>query len=166
MSPGLRRLTGSASAITAAGVFWDAWASRDTGAGSPGLILLYLGFPVAAVGLVLTMRRISGVVPASLTALGAAGVLYFMANYPDGARGWSGAVLIGVAYLWLPMRHRFVAAPWIVIGLLGIPAFGQPEWGIIDAFTAFGAALATTSASVWALSPDVQPHTALVEDPA
>ncbi len=115
-----------------------------------GLIPLYLGFPIGAIGFVILLRRKAGWIPAFLGAAGLVGVLYFMFSYPDGATGWIGALFVGMAHLFLPLPVRFAAVLWIVTGVLGFPEFGSPTWGWISAFSVFGAATAYSGAfAIW-----------------
>jgi hypothetical protein len=152
----LRRITGWALLAAAAGTLFDAFACDGCADGSVGLIPLYLGFPIGSVGLVIIFRKVAGWVPALLAAVGLAGILFFMFSYPNGAEGWIGAILIGIAHLFLPLPGRFASVLWVAVGILGFPEFGEPSWGPISAFTVFGAATAASGAFVlWGLpSPD------------
>jgi len=163
--PVLRGITGWALLATAAGTFFDAFACDGCPDGSIGLIPLYIGFPIGSVGLVLVFRKVAGWVPTILAALGLAGILFFMFSYPNGAEGWIGAFLIGIAHLYLPLSGRFASVLWVATGMLGFPEFGSPSWGPIAAFTVFGAATAASGAFVlWRLKsgdPESVPEPAL-----
>lgn len=163
--PVLRNITGWALLAAAAGTFFDAFACDGCPDGSIGLIPLYIGFPIGSVGLVLVFRKVAGWVPTILAALGLAGILFFMFSYPNGAVGWIGAILIGIAHLYLPLTGRFASVLWVATGILGFPEFGSPSWGPIAAFTVFGAATAASGAFVlWGLKsgdPESVPEPAL-----
>jgi hypothetical protein len=156
----LRRVTGLAWLAAALGVlielfYHEFFCVACNGDGSIGLIPLYLGFPIGAVGFVLVLRRTAGWIATLLAAAGLASILYFMFSYPNGAAGWIGAVFIGIAHLFLPLSGRFAAVLWTITGILGFPEFGEPKWGLISAFTVFGAATAISGAFVlWGLSPN------------
>jgi hypothetical protein len=150
----LRRITGWAWLAAAAGTFYDAFACDGCAGGSIGLIPLYVGFPIGAIGFVLFMWRAVGRVPAALTAAGLAGILFFMFSYPNGAEGWITAILIAIAHLFLPLAGRFATVLWVATAILGFPEFGAPQWGPITAFTMFGAATAASGAFVlWGVLP-------------
>jgi hypothetical protein len=155
----LHWVTGLAWLAAAGGVLIDVYYHEIycvscRGEGSIGLIPLYFGVPLGAIAFVLLLWRDVGRMPALLAALGAAGILYFMGTYPWGADGWIGAILIGVAHLFLPLSGRFAAILWTIAGALGFPEFGEPTWGLISAFTVFGAALALSGAFVlWGWRP-------------
>ena len=144
----MRRITGWSLLAAAAGTFYDAFMCDGCAQGSIGLIPLYLGFPIGAVGLVLVFWRVVGWVPALLAASGLAGILFFMFSYPNGAEGWIGAILVGIAHLFLPLSGRLASVLWVAVGILGFPEFGEPSWGPIAAFTVFGAATAASGAFV------------------
>ena len=144
----LRRITGWSLLAAAAGTFYDAFMCDGCAQGSIGLIPLYLGFPIGAVGLVLIFWRVVGWVPALLAASGLAGILFFMFSYPNGAEGWIGAILLGIAHLFLPLSGRLASVLWVAVGILGFPEFGARSWGPIAAFTVFGAATAASGAFV------------------
>lgn len=154
VSPRLRKITGWALLAASAGTFFDAYASLDYPQGSIGLIPLYIGFPIGSIGLVILIRQVAGWTPAILAGIGLAPFFYFMGEYPNGAEGWIGLVLYGIAHLFLPLIGRFPAVLWIAAGLLGFPEFGQGSWGPISAFTVFGAAIAASGIFVlWGLRP-------------
>jgi hypothetical protein len=144
----LRRITGWSLLAAAAGTFYDAFMCDGCAQGSIGLIPLYLGFPIGAVGLVLVFWRVAGWIPALLAASGLAGILIFMFSYPNGAEGWIGAILVGIAHLFLPLSGRFASVLWMAAGILGFPEFGARSWGSIAAFTVFGAATTASGAFV------------------
>jgi hypothetical protein len=146
----LHLVTGAALVAAALGTFIDAYTCHGCTEGSIGLVPLYLGFPIGAVGFVLFLRRAAGWVPSVIGAIGLVGILYFMFAYPSGAKGWIGGVLIGIAHLFLPLGGRFPSVLWVVVGILGFPEFGQRSWGVVSAFTTFGAAtLATGIFVLW-----------------
>lgn len=154
VSPRLRKITGWALLAASAGTFFDAYASSGGAQGSIGLIPLYLGFTIGSIGLVILIRQVAGWTPAILAAIGLAGFFIFMFSYPNGAEGWIGLVLFGIAHLFLPLVGRFPSVLWIAAGLLGFPGFGQGSWGPISAFTVFGAATAASGVFVlWGLRP-------------
>ena len=144
----LRNITGWALLAAAAGTFFDAYTCDGCAEGSIGLIPLYIGFPIGSVGLALVFRKVAGWVPTILATLGLGGILFFMFSYPSGAEGWIGAILIGVAHLFFPLPGRFASVIWVATGILGFPAFNTATWGVISAFTAFGAATAASGAFV------------------
>ncbi len=146
--PWLRHITGWALVAAAIGTFWDEIACGGCPEGSFGLVPLYLGFPIGAFGLALVFRKTVGMIPAVITGLGLAGILVFMGAYPDGADGWIGGVLIGIGHLFLPLSGRFAAVLWVASGVLGFPEFGAGSWGVIRAFSLFGAATAYSGAFV------------------
>ena len=148
VSPILQRMTGWALLAASVGIFYDAYASSGGAQGSIGLIPLYLGFPIGSIGLVILIRQVAGWTPAILAAIGLAPFLYFMGSYPNGAEGWIGLVLFGFAHLFLPLTGRLASLLWIAAGILGFPEFGQGSWGLISAFTVFGAACAASGAFV------------------
>jgi hypothetical protein len=148
VSPRLQKITGWALLAASVGTFYDAYASSSGAQGSIGLIPLYLGFPIGSIGLVMVIRKIAGWLPALLAAAGLVGVFIFMGSYPNGAEGWIGLVLIGFALLFLPLPGRLASVLWIAAGILGFPKFGQGSWGLISAFTVFGAACAASGAFV------------------
>lgn len=150
----LQRITGWALLAAAIGTFYDSYASWGTAEGSIGLIPLYIGFPIGAIGLIIVTRKVAGWVPAVLMAIGLAGILYFMFAYPDGVNGWIGGILIGIAHLFFPLPGRFASVLWVVVGILGFPEFGARSWGIITPFTVFGLATAASGAFVlWGMGP-------------
>jgi hypothetical protein len=160
----LRRITGWALLAAAAGIFFDAITCDGCAEGSIGLIPLYIGFPIGAVGLVLVMRRVAGWVPAVLAAAGLAGILFFMFSYPNGAIGWIGGIFVGIAHLFLPLSGRLSSVLWVAVGILGFPEFGARSWGPIAAFTMFGAATAASGAFVlWGLRSEGPEEVAVVE---
>lgn len=142
----LRYITGWSLLAAAAGIFYDAYVCDGCSQGSIGLIPLYIGFPIGSVGLVLVFRKFVGWAPAVLAALGLAGILIFMFSYPNNAEGMIGAILVGIAHLFLPLSGRLVSVLWVAAGILGFPAFNTASWGPIDGFTMFGAA--TTASGV------------------
>lgn len=148
VSPILRRITGWALLAASVGTFYDAYASSGGAQGSIGLIPLYLGFTIGSIGLVMVIRKIAGGLPALLAAAGLVGFFIFMFSYPNGAEGWIGLVLFGFAHLFLPLTGRPASVLWIAAGILGFPEFGQGSWGLISAFTVFGAACAASGAFV------------------
>ncbi len=75
----------------------------------------------------LVFRRVVGWLPALLAAVGLAGILFFMFSYPYGAEGWIGAILIGIAHVFLPLSGRFASVLWVSVGILGFPEFGEPS---------------------------------------
>jgi len=151
----LRNVTGWAFLAAGMGVFWDEIACGGCTEGSPGLIPLYLGFPIGSIGLFLIFRKRLGWLPTLITGIGLAGILFFMFTYPNGADGWFGAVLIGVGHLFLPLSGRFAAVLWVAAGILGFPEFDAGSWGVIRAFTLFGAAAAYSGAFVlWGNRPE------------
>lgn len=102
----------------------------------------------------MVIRRALGWVPALLAASGLVGILFFMFTYPNGAEGWIGAILVGMACLFFPLTGRFIAVLWVATGLLGFPQFGQHSWGVISAYTLLGAATGSSGAYVlWGLKP-------------
>jgi hypothetical protein len=166
VSPILRNITGWALLAAAAGTFFDAYACDGCSDGSIGLIPLYIGFPIGSVGLVLVFRKASGWVPALLATLGLGGILFFMFTYPNGAEGWIGAVLIGAAHLYFPLPGRLASVLWVAAGILGFPAFNTASWGVISAFTVFGAATAVSGAFVLLGLRTTAPEMAVGESPA
>ena len=116
----LRRITGWSLLAASAGIIFDAVACDGCAKGSIGLIPLYLGFPIGSVGLVLVFRKVAGWVPTLLAAVGLAGILFFMFSYPNGAEGWIGAILVGIAHLFLPISGRFASVLWGCGGHLGL----------------------------------------------
>lgn len=144
----LRNVTGWALLAAAAGTFYDEAFCGGCSEGSIGLIPLYLGFPIGAIGLIWIFRRSEGWLPALIVGTGLAGILYFMFAYPSGADGWIGGVLIGVGHLFLPLPGRFSAVLWVATAVLGFPEFRAASWGVIDAFTMFGAATAYSGAFI------------------
>lgn len=149
----LRLVTGAALVAAAVGIFIDEAMCSGCPEGSIGLIPLYVGFPIGAVGFILFLYRAAGWLPSAIGAMGMAGILYFMFSYPNGADGWIGGVLIGIAHLFLPLGGRFPSVLWVAVGILGFPAFGQHSWGVVSGFTLFGAAILTTG--VFVLWPDL-----------
>jgi hypothetical protein len=158
VSPRLRKITGWALLAASAGTFFDAYASSRGAQGSIGLIPLYLGFPIGSIGFVILIRQVAGWTPAILAAIGLAPFFYFMGAYPNGAEGWIGLVLFGIAHLFLPLIERFPAVLWITAGLLGFPEFGQGSWGLLSAFTIFGAAIAASGIFILWDYEQKQPH--------
>lgn len=148
VSPRLRKITGWALLAASVGTFYDAYASYGGAQGSIGLIPLYLGFPIGSIGLVILLRHVAGWTPAILAAIGLAPFLNFMGSYPNGAEGWIGLALFGFAHLFLPLTVRLASVLWIAAGILGFPEFGQGSWGLISAFTVFGAACAASGAFI------------------
>ena len=153
----LKVFTGCAWLIAAAGVFVELYyhefyCTYCQGDGTIGLLPLYLGFPLGGIGFVLVLRRAAGWSPALLAAAGLVGIVYFMASYPAGAAGWLGGILVGMAHLFLSLPGRFIAVLWIGVAILGHPQFGQPAWGLINAFNVFGVATALSGAFIlWGL---------------
>jgi len=144
ISPRLRIITGAALLASALGTLFDAYSGPE---GSIGLIPLYFGFPVGAVGLVLIYRKRFNWTPTLLLAIGLAGILYFMGAYPNGVPGWGGAVLIGIAHLYLPLPGRFAAVLWVTVGILGLPDFRAfPRELFLQPFYIFGLAQALSGA--------------------
>ena len=145
----LQKATGLAWLAAALGVaieifYHEFYCTSCRGDGTIGLIPLYIGFPIGAIGFVWILRRMVGWIPTLLAAIGLAGILYFMGSYPNGAEGWIGAVLVGIAHLYLPFPGRYASVLWIVAGVLGFPGFGAHSWGLISAFSIFGAATAAS----------------------
>lgn len=149
----LRLVTGAALVAAAVGILIDEATCSGCPEGSIGLIPLYVGFPIGAIGFILFLYRAAGWLPSAIGGMGLAGILYFMFSYPNGADGWIGGVLIGIAHLFLPLGGRFPSVQWVAVGILGFPAFGQHSWGVVSAFTLFGAATLTTG--VFVLWPDL-----------
>lgn len=159
----LRYVTGWALLAAAAGTFFDAYVCDGCAEGSIGLIPLYIGFPIGSVGLVLIFRKTEGWLSAVLAALGLAGILIFMFSYPNNPEGMIGAVLVGIAHLFLPLVGRFASVFWVATGILAFPAFNTASWGPIDGFTMFGVANAASGAFVlWGLR-QANPNAAVEE---
>lgn len=159
----LHLVTGAALVAAALGTFIDEYTCHGCPEGSIGLFPLYLGFPIGAVGFVLFLRWAAGWVPSAIGAIGFVGILYFMFAYPSGANGWIGGVLIGIAHLFLPLGGRFPSVLWVIVGILGFPEFGQHSWGVVSAFTTFGAAtLATGIFVLWPYLIGGQLHSRIV----
>ncbi len=140
----LRQITGWALIAAGIGVFIDATLCNGCTEGTFGLVPLYLGFFIGSISLVILLNKILGWLPALLAALGVAGILYFMGSYPNGAEGWIGGILVGLAFLFLPLSGRFISVLWVSVGILGFPEFHARPWDMINAFTVFGVANAIT----------------------
>ena len=166
----LQMVTGWALLMAATGIFVDAWAGWTTppaflasiitpaGAdnGSVGLIPAYLGFSTGMIGLVVVVYKAAGVWSGFLAGLGIVGMFVFWGSYPDHSTiGGLGAILVGIAVLWLPGWARFTSPLWVASGIMGITELVRPgtSWGPIAGFTLGGAAVAVTGAFVlWGLS--------------
>lgn len=153
----LQKATGFAWLAAAAGVlievvYYKFVCVHCAAEGTIGLITLYFGFPIGAIGFVIILQRKVGWVPALLGMVGLTGILYFMGVYPDGADGWIGALFVGMAHLFLPLPGRLAAVLWIIVGILGFPEFRANSWGWINAFSVFGMATAYSGAYLfWGL---------------
>lgn len=152
----LRQITGWALIAAGIGVFIDATLCNGCTEGTFGLVPLYLGFFIGSISLVILLNKILGWLPALLAALGVAGILYFMGSYPNGAEGWIGGILVGLAFLFLPLSGRFIAVLWVAIGILGFPEFHARPWGVISAFTLFGVANAITGLFILLALPSTE----------
>ena len=138
----LRLVTGWSLLVGAFGVGIDAWAS------SWGLAPAYLGTILGLACFVFVVGKVVGFWPAILTGLGVASTLLFWGTYPENAVfGSIGALLIGLAVLYLPGWGRWASPLWIAAGTFGAPRAGV-TWGPISAYTLFGAALGITGTFV------------------
>ena len=144
----LRNVTGWALIAAAVGALLEAVIVRPSGEATIGLVPLYLGMPIGAVGLVIILRKTEGWAAAVTAAAGFAGLLYFMGTYPDHPEGWIGLVLVGTAHLFVPFPGRFAAVLWIAAGVLAFPAFHARPWGVVDGWNLFTAAAAASGAFV------------------
>jgi hypothetical protein len=141
----LRLVTGWALVAAAAGTIYDAYACDGCSQGSIGLIPIYLGFPIASVGLVIIFKKVGGWIAATFAAVGLAGILYFMFAYPNGVNGWIGGILLGMAHLFLPLSGRFASVLWVAVGIFGFPYFGMMRaLAPVPVFLLFGVATAAT----------------------
>jgi hypothetical protein len=137
----LRLVTGWLLLVGAFGVGIDGWLS------SWGLAPAYLGTILGLACFVFVVGNAVGFWPAILTGLGVASTFVFWGTYPENAVfGGIGALLIGLAVLYLPGWGRWASPLWIASGTLGLPSLVREgvTWGPISAFTFFGAAIAVT----------------------
>lgn len=152
----LRQITGWALIVAGIGVFVDTLLCNGCTEGTFGLISLYLGFFIGSISFVILLNKIVGWIPALFAALGVAGILYFMGSYPNGAEGWIGGILMGLAFLFLPLSGRFISVLWVSVGILGFPEFHARPWGMINAFTVFGVANAITGLFILLALPSTE----------
>ncbi len=138
----------------AVGAFLEIVITRPPGEGTIGLIPLYLGIPIGAVGLVLILRKDEGWLPAAFAATGFAGFIYFMGTYPDHPEGWIGLVLVGTSHLFIPFPGRLAAVLWVSAGVLAFPEFHARAWGGVDGWNLFTTATAVSGVFVlWGKKP-------------
>lgn len=133
-------------------MLYDEWSSSVLGTdGSMGLIPAYLGMVVGLLGLSLVVWRLGGSALGLVAVLGTAGTFVFWGSYPSYATaGGLGALLLGVAVLFLPSWARFTSPFWISSGTLGITELvvSGVNWGPISAWTLLACAFAATGAFI------------------
>jgi hypothetical protein len=134
----LKDIAGWAMIAAAIGILLEVVIPRPAGEGTIGLIPLYLGFPIGSLGLVPTIWKRDGWFPAIMTAVGLAGMLYFLFVYPLGVRGWAGGFFLAIGFLFLPMPYRFAALTWLAIPFLELPLLNARNSGFFDGFVMFG----------------------------
>lgn len=149
----VRKITGWALLASAIGTIYDSYTGPEA---SIGLIPLYIGFPIGAIGLVLIYYKLFKWAPTLILSAGLYGILYFMFTYPDGVNGWIGALLIGAAHLFLPLPGRFASIFWIMVGVLGFPEFrAYPLELFLKPYYIFGIATGYTGVFIlWGLKSE------------
>jgi hypothetical protein len=152
------KITGWAMLAAAFGILLEIVIPRPPGEGTIGLIPLYIGFPIGAVGFVIVLWKKTGLFSAIIAAIGLTGILYFMFAYPNGVQGWIGGFFLGIACLYLPLAYRFATLAWVAVSLLGLPEFYARAWGFIDAFSMFGIGTAISGAYILWGSNDEGDH--------
>jgi hypothetical protein len=140
----LRNITGWAFLAAAIGALLEVILVPPSGGGTIGLIPLYFGIPIGAVGFVIILRKSEGWAAAVTAAVGFSGFIYFMGTYPDNPEGWIGLVLVGAAHLFIPMPGRIASILWVSAGILAFPHFHASDWGFISGWNLFIAAAAAT----------------------
>ena len=146
--PMMEKITGWAMLAAAFGILLEIVIPRPSGEGTIGLIPLYFGFPIGAVGFVIVLWKKTGWFSAIIAAIGLIGILYFMGAYPNGVHGWIGGFFLGIACSYLPLPYRFAALAWVAVSLLGLPEFNARAWGFIHAFSMFGIGTAISGAYI------------------